>query len=42
MQLAGFVMDHPAAHRDRVSQHLVGDTELFETVNAARGKSEIN
>ncbi len=35
-------MDHPAAHRDRVTQHLVRNPELLECVNAARGEREID
>ena len=42
MQVAGFVMDHAAAHRDGVSQHFIGDAELLERVNPARRKREID
>ena len=36
MEPAGFLMDHPAAHRDRVLQDFVRDSDLLERVNAAR------
>ena len=42
MQLAGFVVDHAAAHRDGVPQDFIGDAELFERVNSARGKREVD
>ena len=42
MQLAGFVVDHPAAHWNGVSQHLIGDAELFERVNPACRKRQID
>ena len=35
-------MDHSAAHRDRVLEHLIGDTELLERVNPARRDREID
>src|SRR2546430_52821 len=42
MQIAGFVVDHPAAHGDRVLQNFIGDAELLKRVNAAHGKREID
>jgi hypothetical protein len=42
MQVAGFLVDHPAWHRDSLSQDLVGNSELFKRVNTARRKREIN
>ncbi len=42
MQVAGFVVDHAAAHRDGVLHHFVGNPELRESVDAAGGESEIN
>ena len=42
MKITGFVVDHSAAHWDSVLQHFVGDAELFERVNSARGKCEID
>src|SRR5947207_1857847 len=36
MKIAGFIVDHSAAHRDSVLQHFVGDAELLECVNPAR------
>ena len=29
MQIAGFVVNHPAAHGDRVLQNFIGDAELL-------------
>lgn len=42
MQLAGFVMDHAAAHRDGVLKHFVCDAELFERVDPTGGEREID
>ena len=42
MQRAGFIMNHPAAHRDRVLQCFVGDPDLFERMNAARRNRQID
>ena len=42
MQIARFVVNHPAAHRDGVAQHFIGDPELLERVNPARGEREID
>lgn len=42
MQRPRLVMDHAASHWDGVLEHFIGDTELFERVNAARRKREIN
>ena len=42
MQIARFVVDHPAAHRDGVPQHFIGDAELLERVNPAGRKREID
>ena len=41
-KIAGFVMDHAAAHRDGVSQHFVGDAELLERVNPARRERKVD
>jgi hypothetical protein len=35
-------MDHPAAHRDGVSQDFISDAELLERVDAPCGKGEID
>ena len=42
MQIAGFIVNHPAAHRDRVLEHLIGDTELLESMNPSRREREID
>ena len=42
MEGAGFVVDHAAAHRNGVPQHFIGDAELFERVNSAGRKREID
>ena len=42
MEGAGFVVNHAAAHRNGVPQHFVGDSELFERVNSAGRKREID
>ena len=42
MQLAGFVVNHPAAHRDRVLQHFISDSDLLERMNAAGREREID
>ena len=42
MELARFVVDHAATHRDRVLEHFIRDAELLECMNPARGKREIN
>jgi hypothetical protein len=42
MKRAGFVVDHPAAHRDGVFQDLISEADLLERVNAAGGKGEID
>ena len=35
-------MNHPAAHRDGVLEHFIGDADLFERMNAARRKRQID
>src|ERR1700730_9153839 len=35
-------MDHSAAHRDRVLEHLISDTELLERMNPTRRERKIN
>ena len=35
MQLAGSIVNHPTAHRDRVLQRFLGDSDLFQRVNPA-------
>ena len=35
-------MDHPAAHRNRVLQYFIRDSDLFERMDPARRKREIN
>src|SRR5437867_9227281 len=42
MQIAGFIVDHASAHRNRVSQHVICDLNLFERVNPTRRNSEID
>ena len=42
MQVTGFVVNHPAAHRDRVLQHFVSNAELLERVNPARRERQID
>lgn len=42
MQSAGFVVNHPAAHCDRMFEHFISDAELLERVNPTRGKREID
>ena len=42
MQLAGSIVNHPAAHRDRVLQRFLGDPDLFERVNSACRKRQID
>src|SRR5947207_10918643 len=42
MEPPGFFVNHPAAHRDCVLEHFVGDPDLLQCVNAARGKREID
>ena len=42
MQLAGSVVDHPAAHRDGVAHDFLGDAELLERMNSAGGEREID
>ena len=42
MQSSGFFVDHPAAHRDGVLEHVIGNSDLLQGVNAARGKREID
>jgi hypothetical protein len=34
MQSAGFIVNHPATHRDRVVQCFISHAELFERMNA--------
>src|SRR5436190_5114169 len=40
MELAGFVVNHPAGHWDRVLKNFVGNPELFESVNPTSGERE--
>jgi hypothetical protein len=42
MQIAGFVVDHSAAHRNGVLQHFVSDAELLKRVNPARRERKID
>jgi hypothetical protein len=42
VQSTGFIVDHSAAHWDGVSQHFVGNAELFECVNPPRRDGEID
>jgi len=42
MQGPGFVVNHPAAHWDRMFEHVIGDAELFEGVNSPRRDGEID
>ena len=42
MQITRFIVNHPAPHRDRVPEHLIGDAELLKRVNSARRKREID
>ena len=42
MQFAGFVMDHPATHRDRMLQHLIRKTNLLERVNPTGRNCQID
>ena len=42
MQRSGLVMDHPAVHWNRVSQRLVGNSNLFEGVNPARRNCQVD
>src|SRR4029077_14445667 len=42
MQRPGFVMDHPAAHWNRVSQRFISNPDLFERVNAACRNRQVN
>jgi hypothetical protein len=42
VQLAGFIVNHPAAHRDRRLQRFISEPDLFQRVNAARRDRQIN
>src|ERR1700694_5714671 len=42
MQVAGFVMDHPATHWDSVPQYFIGDAELLKRMNPARRKRQVD
>ena len=42
MQLAGSIVNHPAAHRDRVSQCFLSDADLFQRVNPACRNRQID
>jgi hypothetical protein len=42
MEAAGFIVNHPASHRDGVPQDFVGQPELSKSVNAAGGKGEVD
>src|SRR5439155_4747857 len=42
MQCAGFIMNHPATHRDRVTERFVSDPDLFERMNPTRRNCQID
>src|SRR5258708_35141315 len=42
MQLAGSIVNHPTAHRDRVLQCFPGDPDLFQCVNPACRNCQID
>src|SRR5215471_3908488 len=42
MQRTGFLVNHSAAHRDRVLQDFMGKPDLFERMNPAGRESEID
>ena len=42
MQLAGFIVNHPAAHRNRVLQCFLSDADLFQRVNPACRNRQID
>ena len=42
MQLAGSIVNHPTAHRDRVFQCFLGDPDLFQRVNPACRNRQID
>jgi hypothetical protein len=42
MQRSRFVMDHPAAHWNRVSQRFISNADLFERVNPACRNRQID
>ena len=42
MQIAGFVVNHAPAHRDRVLHYFISDAELLERMNSAGGKRKID
>jgi hypothetical protein len=42
MQIARFIVDHAATHRDGVPQHLTSDPDLLERMNPARRDCEID
>ena len=42
MQLAGSIVNHPTAHRDRVLQCFLGDPDLFQRVNPACRNRQID
>ncbi len=39
---AGLIVNHPAAHRDRVLQRFMRDADLFERMNAPRRNRQID
>ena len=42
VQRAGFIVNHPATHRDGMSQNFIRDTDLFERMNAPRRNRQID
>lgn len=42
MEVAGFVVNDAPAHWDGVPHYVISNAELFQGVNSARGKSEID
>src|SRR5215216_7034777 len=42
MQCAGSIVNHPTAHRDRMLQCFLGDSDLFQCVNAACRNCQID
>ena len=42
MQGAGFIVNHSAAHRDRVLQRFVRDADLFQCMDASRRNRQID
>src|SRR5438132_3671227 len=42
LQCTTAIMDHPAAHRDRVSQRFLGNPNLFQRMDPARRNGQVN